>query len=393
MKININFSLLSISLLSFLRCANGFGIGLAIPLFYYGKLEEGLIGFIAAATALSYLFSPLLFRNTYKKIGMKMCLVIASIGFVIVQIGLQFFIDVPIMAYFFLFLDGLVLGLFWPVITGVLTVVVSQDNDELKEKKRNRNFGISWNLGGLFGYLLSAFALFIVSDILLVFDLSLIYTIIGLIVSLSFKVPKTDFGKLQILDETGSNLNSGSNWKFPIIIPLLMATLFALVSGGFSVLYPIKTKLLAFGDFSAYVVSFVRMLFQITCISWAMVMPIRTLKKVIPILMVMAIISLFILGITVDLFICLVIVAILGIFYGFIHSFGFRLTINKNLKSNDMKATTYFETAMGFFFWVSPIMAGFLADISIVLGFFTLAIILLVAVIFFILIQKKIEFD
>lgn len=396
MKTKSNLLMLSISLLSFLRCASGFGIGMALPLYYYGKIEAGLIGFVVAATALAYLFSPYLFRNVYKKIGMKMCLLISSIGFVSVQIGLQFFLEFPIIVYILLFCDGIILGLFWPVIAGLFSVILTQEgirNDELKKKKLNRNFGLSWNIGGLFGYLLSAFALFIMSDILIVFDMSLIYTIIGLVIAISFKQPISNFGNINVLEVKDVDTNLGTNWKYPIVVPLLMAALFGFILGAFGVLYPVKSKILSFSDFSVYLVSFIRMLFQTACVSWALVLPMRVLKKVIPFLMVIGILGLFIISFTVDLIICIVIVGTLGIFIGFSHSFGFRLTINKNVERNDMRATTYFETIMGFNFLIGPIIGGFLAGISAPLGFWTLAIVILIAMIFFISLQNKIEID
>ena len=393
MKIKLNITILSIALLSFLRCASGFGTGMALPLYYFGKIDEGLIGFVVAATALSYLFAPYLFRNVYKKIGMKICLLIASIGFVINQIGLQFFLDIPIMTYVFLFSDGIMLGLFWPVISGMFTVILSQENDELKKKKLNRNFGLSWNVGGLFGYLLSAFALFIMEDLLLIYDLSLIYTIIGLIIALSFKEPTTNFGVENTFKEEGSNPKTETKWKFPAYVPFLMALLFALIMGANGVLYPLKSKQLNFIDFSAYVTSFIRLLVQTACISYALVLPIKKLKKAIPFLMVIGMVGLFMLGFTEDLIICIIMAGILGAFIGFTHSFGFRLTISKNLERNDMKATTYFETILGINFWIGPILGGFLGGFSVLLGYSTLAIVLLLVTLFFIFIRNKIEIE
>ena len=391
MKIKQNLLLLSITSLAFLRAASGFGFGMALPLYYYGKIEESLIGFVVAATALAYLFSPYLFRNAYKKIGMKTCMLISCLGFVIVQIGIQFFIDIPIIIYIFLFCDGVVLGIFWPVISGIFTVIVSQVNDELKKNKLNRMFGLSWNIGGIFGYLLSAFALFIMSDILLVFDISLIYTIIGLIIAISLKEPQTNFGEEKAFKKENSNPDSETTWKFPVYVPLLMALLFGLIVGAWGVMYPVKSKVLNFSDFSAYVVSFVRMIIQTTCISYALVLPVRKLKKSIPFLMLITLIGMVVIGFAQDLITCIIIAGILGAFIGFCHAFGFRLTIYKNLERNDMKATTYFETTLGINFWLGPIFGGLLADISILLGFSMLAIILLIAMLFFIAVQSKIE--
>jgi MFS family permease len=297
------------------------------------------------------------------------------------------------MTYTFLFIDGIMLGIFWPVISGMFTVIISHENDELKKTRLNRYFGLSWNAGGLFGYLLSAFALFIVEDILLVFDLSLIYTIIGLIIAISMTEPKTDFGLEKPLEQESSNPNKGAKWKYPIYIPFLMALLFALIMGANGTLYPLKSKQLAFTDFSAYVVSFIRLIFQTACISYALGLPIQNLKKSIPYLLLIGMGSLFVLGLTVDLVVCMITSGILGLIIGFLHSFGFRLTINKNLEMNNMNATTYFETILGIFFWVGPILGGVLADISILLGYSTLAIVLLASFFFFIAVRDKIKID
>ena len=114
-----------------MRVAIGVAIGLAIPLYYARQgVSPEIIGIIASASAFSYLFSPFLFKDVPEKIGKKYSLLVASGGFLIIQIFLQFFLD-PLFVFIMLLIDGVVMGLHWPVLLSSLSVISTMD--EIKE--------------------------------------------------------------------------------------------------------------------------------------------------------------------------------------------------------------------------------------------------------------------
>ena len=393
MSKKFQYRLFPIYFLSFLRVASTFSISLALPLYYYGKLEDGLIGFLTGATALSYLFSPYLFRNAYKRLGIKKSLVIATGMMFGVQIGLQFSLEWWIPTYLLLFLDGISLGLFWPIITSAYTMLLSYDGireDEREKGRLSSNLGLSWNSGGIFGYLLSAFALFIISDILLVFDLSFIYMLISFIISFLFEEPKSFDLNGVIIDDNDIQINSSENFIFPYFLPLILVALFAFVNGCFGIIFPIKFDILGYKESLTYFLSFIKMIFQTIIVTLAMTYAIRRLKNTIPICLVLLILSILIFGIIDNLIIYGLIFAILGIIFGLFYCFSFKMSILKNMQKNNMRGTTIFETTMGISFWLGPFIGGLIISINPLFASLTLTIIILLSALFYLSLQNKI---
>ncbi|MBN1801081.1 MAG: MFS transporter [Candidatus Lokiarchaeota archaeon] len=378
MKARYKYRLIPFLGLQFFRAASSFGISLAIPLYYNGKLDGGLIGFLTAATALSYLFSPFLFRNAYKKIGIKNSLLIATLGMLVVQIGLQFSLECWGLTYAFLFLDGLFLGLFWPIIASAHTSLLTKDHirdDEKKKRALDKLYGLSWNLGGIFGYSICAILLFFLSDLLLVFDLSLIYSISMVVLAIIFENINGVNPQDLLMDETLSK-NNLKQLIIPMTVFFSLMFLFAFLSGSFGILYPIKLNNLNYPDYVSYLLNFVRTLVQTITIYLVMSLSIKTLRKSIPpvILIMISIFSIF--GLIDNFLIYVIILALFGMSLAILYSYGFKLSILKNIQNKNMKGTTFFESASGFGFWLGPIFAGFLANLPnfsgfIVMSFFT----------------------
>jgi len=391
---NLEYRLLPLFTLAFLRVASTFSITLALPLYYYGKLDNALIGFLTGATALAYLFSPYLFRNAYKKIGIKKSLIIATSGMLCVQIGLQISLDYWIPTYLLLFWDGLSLGLFWPIITSAYTLILSHDNfrdNQRNKNKLDRKYGLSWNAGGIFGYSVSAIALFIISNILLVFRISLIYMIIAVTAALILQEPKSFDTNGELLAEKEVKLNSNEKYIFPYFIPLLILSIFTFVSGCFGILFPIKLDILGYDAFLSYFLSFIRMIVQTIIITAGMTFKIRTLKRLIPITLVLVVINVILFGVFDNLIIYIMVFIFLGFFFGLFYCFPFKMSILKNIEKNNMTGTTYFETVSGINFWLGPVIGGLLLAIPTSFGFITLAVMVSIIGMVYLFLQSKIK--
>jgi len=391
---NSEYRLLPLFTLAFLRVASTFSITLALPLYYYGKLDNGLIGFLTGATALSYLFSPYLFRNAYKKIGIKKSLLIATTGMLCVQIGLQFSLDYWIPTYFLLFWDGISLGLFWPIISSAYTLILSHNgfrNSNRNKDKLTRNLGLSWNSGGIFGYSISAIALFIISNILLVFRISLIYTIIAVIAALLLQEPNSFDLNGELLMGKEVKLESNEKYIFPYYVPLLILSIYTFLIGIFGILFPIKLEILGYHNFLSYLLSFIRMIVQTIIITAGLTFKIRTLKRLVPITLVLMVFDVIIFGVFDNIIIYIIVFGFLGYIFGLFYCFPFKMSILKNMEKNNMRGTTYFETVSGINFWLGPVIGGLLLAIPTLFGFITLAIIISIISMIYLSLQNKIR--
>jgi MFS family permease len=382
--------------LAFFRVAVGVAIGLAIPLYYLEiDIDPGIIGIITSGTAMAYLFSPLIFRNLHKKIGIKFTILISFIGFLIVQIFLQISLN-PFLVYGLLILDGIVLGMFWPVLmTTVSSISDSNKHNEKESKKNNimKHYSLSWNFGGIFSFLFGTFILFFVEDHLIMFRFALLFASIGFVFALLFKEPNSILDKEIIvpIDERVKDIPPKENISFPLILPLYMIAIYGFLIAGLSLAYPIKSEILNFALFTNYLYSFFRMATQTISIYKSMDFSIKFLKKFIPYSNLIIILSLLLMAINQNLILFGIFFCIFGIFQSFYYTISFKLIVFQNITKNTSKYSVYFETMVGIGFFFGPIITGFIAGFNENISFYFLSILSLISLIIFILMRKKIE--
>ncbi len=382
--------------MAFLRVSIAVSIGLAVPLYYAREgLTPEIIGIIASARALSYLFSPLLFKNVHGKIGKKNCLFISFIGFIFIQTCFQFSLE-PVFAFILLFLDGMLLGLFWPVLMSSISSISNlesvRENNSMKDKLM-KNYGISWNLGGIFSYLLGTIILYTISDILIIFRFTLIYVVVGFIFVLIFEEPKSNMPKepLELEDKSLNGNSQREHVEFSLFIPLFMIIIYAFLVGSIGLIYPLKSEFLEFPLFSNYLFNFIRMTCQTIFIAISITFSIKTFKKLIPFLMIVVCLIMLTMGLNENLILFGILFGIFGIFISFLYTFSFKLVVFRNISKNTSKYSTYFETMIGLSFWLGPLTCGFIAVVNINLAFFFLSILALIGFVFFVSIKHKIK--
>lgn len=392
----INYRFYPLWYLAFIRVAIGMMIGLATPLYF---IEEGLnpeiLGFLISSTALAYLFSPFLLRNVPKKIGIKKSLIISMVGTLIVQIGFQISMD-PLVVFILRFADGVFLGLFWPVLQGSISILSTyeglRENNELKDKVM-KLYSIYWNVGGVFSYALGTIVLFFIENVLLMFDITLIYAIIGFILVFVFEEPKSNLSKENFsLEQERLKPNSQrEHVKFPIFIPLFLMGIYALLLSSVGLIYPAKSEFLDYAIFTNYLFFFIRLSVQAFLISQTMHLLINSFKKIMPYLMITLSLCLLIWGLTENLIIFGILFFTFGLCISFFYSFSFKLVIFRNIAENTTKYSIYFETAVGIFFFIGPILSGFLIAIDFNLAFFIMSIISLLSLIIYLYLKNKIK--
>ena len=118
-----NYRLYPVLLLAFLKVAASVTLELAVPIYFIKeRYDIFIIGLLVSASAMTYLFSPILLRDVYLKIGIKKTLIISVLGSLIIQIILQFSLN-PWVVYILLLSEGILLGLFWPVLMTHISII------------------------------------------------------------------------------------------------------------------------------------------------------------------------------------------------------------------------------------------------------------------------------
>jgi len=147
------YKIFPVLILAFFRVALGVAISLAVPIHLINvDLESQYIGIITSGTAMAYLFSPLIFRNVHKKLGLRITLILSTSGFLLIQIIMQFTLD-PWILYMLLIIDGTFLGFFWPDLMTIISMVSNQKQYIENHVRKNglmKSYSLSWNLGGVF---------------------------------------------------------------------------------------------------------------------------------------------------------------------------------------------------------------------------------------------------
>ncbi|MFX0178843.1 MAG: MFS transporter [Candidatus Hodarchaeota archaeon] len=393
---NKKYRVFPILFLAFMRVALGVAISLAIPLYYLDiKLETGTIGVITSGTAMSYLVSPLIFKNLYKKIGVKLTLILSCIGFLIIQIILQFTLE-PLTVYILLILDGIVLGSFWPVLMTAVSTISKLDeyvqNNLLKDRLMKR-YSLAWNFGGIFSFVLGTIVLFFIENILLMFTFSLLFAASGLIFAFLIQEPENNLDKELIvpIDERMKSIPNREDISFPVFLPFLMICVYGFLIGGLGLAYPIKSEILKFPLFTNYLFYFFRMSTQTATLSKTMDLNVKKIKKMILLSNTIVIISFILMGLNNNIIIFGILFCLFGSFNSFYYALSFKLTIFKNIAKNTSKYSVYFEIMIGIGFFLSPILTGLIAELNSDITFFFFAILSTFTFIVYLIFYRRIR--
>ncbi|MFX1573678.1 MAG: MFS transporter [Promethearchaeota archaeon] len=383
--------------LGFFRVANVTSISLAIPLYYYQLgYPPSMIGLISSALTFTYIFSPLIFKNIPDRLGKKKSLVISVGAIFLIQTVFQFSLE-PLLFSVLRMAEGIFLGLFWPALGASISSISAMDevkyNDLLKDKIM-KNYSLSWNLGGIFSFLLGTFVLFVISDLNLIFDFTLIFMGIAFIASLLFIEP-TNNGKenenFVPLNVKKINNVAREYIKFPLYIPLFILIIYGFLSNAYTFLYPLKSEYLGFPLFTNYFIIFILSTSRLIFIAKFMTLSIQHLKKFVISSLCILIIVFVLMGISQNLIIFGILSGVIGFCLSILYCLSFKLIMFKNIAQNTSKYSSYFESTLGFSFFLGPVISGFIAGTSIDIGYFFLTVLSMIAFIIFIILKNKIE--
>ncbi len=390
------YNLLPILFSAFFRIAISVTIGLAIPLYLIGiDLSSEIIGIITSGTAMAYLFSPLIFRNIHNKLGLKLTLIISSSGALVIQIILQFNLY-PLIIFILLISDGILLGFFWPVLASTISTILDQNeykDNTVQKNKLMKTYSLSWNSGGIFGFILGTCILFFIDDNLIMFKFSLIFAIIGVIFAFFIKNPNFNLESEPVIpmDKGVKAIPKNEEVSFPLYIPLVMIGVYSFLIGGVGLVYPLKSNLLNFSLFTNYLFYAFRLSSQTITIAKSMDFNIARLKKLLPFSIMIVFCSLFLMAINQNIIIFGFLFFTFGMFLSINYTFSFKLIVFKNIINKTSKYSVYFETIVGFGYFFSPIVIGYIATFGIDIGFFFLTGLALFGVVFFVILRNKIS--
>jgi MFS family permease len=230
-------------------------IALAIPLYFFRQgVDVRFIGLIAAGAAMTYSFSPLLFKNIADKLGRKFCVIIALLGTSLAQLVFYFTLN-PMIFLISRMSEGLITGLFWPNLQASISDNAFQDHDR---KLSRFNFG--WNSGVLLGFLMGALVLFVIDDLKIIFFIAPVLVFAASLISILFFQESKKYNintvtRDRITEHSNLNYNKSKDYRIPKILPILLVISFAFAKGSINILYPIKSEIIGFEPYTVYLLA------------------------------------------------------------------------------------------------------------------------------------------
>ena len=380
-------------LIAFLYPVNNGLIGLAIPLYFF---QEGLsvefIGILASGSAMTYMFSPILFNKLSERIGRKKGLTIAITGTGLSQV--IFYITLsPIPFLISRLMEGLFMGMYWANLQSSMS-----DNSLHDHRKMMARYNIAWNTGLLTGLITGAIFLFFIDQVGLIFYIAPIFLLIDmLVVVLLFQ----ESSKITL--EDGNNMRGDfsikekedsrdlTNYIIPLIIPVLLILLFGLSKATVNFLYPLKSEILGFGTYSVYILSFIAISAQLLGTSSANYISIKNLKRIASVAVLVLGVIVLLFGIIVEFWMFIVLYIILGFLSGLLYGFGLRIFIHLNIKEKTSKYTSLCESMIGSIFFIVPVVCGIIASVDLVLTFYIMSSVILILFIVILNYIRKLE--
>jgi len=317
---------------------------------------------------MTYCFSPILLGKISERFrfSRKKGVFFGVLGISVSQIIFYFSLE-PIPFLISRVLEGFMAGLVWTNLQSTIS-----DNAEHNHSKYMAIYNFSWNLGALLGFLVGAIMLFFLGDLLIIFYFSPFLLFINIFVILFFFEESAKIKNLNceneteerkmvgIINQSKQDIKTLSRYYIPSMIPVLFMVAFSIVRVCVLFTYPLKSEILGFEAYTAYLLSFLCLITQTFSITFASYLPLKHLKKVSIICVLISSIIVFFLGLNTNYVMFVILILLLGFFNGFLYSLGLKLFLYLNIQRETSKYSSICESAIGFTFLVAPIFAAFL---------------------------------
>ena len=387
-----------IFILSFIRLffISIFERAFANYLYFYRDISESTLGFITSAGAVAYIFGPIMGQLITSKLGIKNSIVLSTVTTPIL-IGAQMIYFETWYLITIRVVSGLLLGVYWPNCYNLLSRWQSVSSAD-KSKSNFKNFNFSWNLGFIFGLLSGYLWAFTLNEYL---TMTISWYISFLLLPFCFFLKQdSELNDLTINLDFNSNNNQENlpnhNSNHPMIIYSIVFSWLALITYTISksivrFSYPVFLK--SFGDpsYYAYLIQLSIQIGQLTGLTLINYIKVYSRKlSVFTSLIAIILVSLSIIFIQNMLYIS-ILSASVGIFIGLIQGTSLKIMIDYGAAKNTKKYSTINEILKGVGFGLTPIAAGFVAEINIYANFVFLSIFGFVSLILLIYLSRDIE--
>jgi MFS family permease len=363
-------------------------------LYFVVDINESTLGIISSAGAIAYIFAPILGQYITSKIGIRKALITSCILTPLLT-GAQ-------MIYFetwFLILCraslGLAMGLYWPNCMNMLSQWQKISSPE-KAKKDFRNFNFSWNSGFILGLLVGYIWGFFWDDY---FAMIIAWSLSFLLIPISFfinKDSKINISKDEleihlenpIYEEDFKMISKQNSNSSMIIYPILFSWIGIIFLSStksiFQFTYPVFLKQNSLSSQSTYLVSGGLQLAQLIGLVSINAMSVYKRKISVIIGMISIITISFTLLFVSSIWYIAIIIALTGLFLGFIHGTSMKIMLDYGTTKNTAKYSMMNEIIIGVGFGVTPIVSGYVVEVNlysvfvyiIVSGFAFLAILI-----------------
>ncbi len=377
----LTYSVWPIFILSFIRLfsISIFDRAFLNYVYFYRDITESTLGFLSSATPIAYIFGPILGHFITSKLGIKNSVMLSTFATPLLM-GAQMLFFAPWYLISLRVLSGLFLGVYWPNCYNLLSRWQSVSTPE-KSKSNFKNFNFSWNIGFILGLLsgyLFAFTLNEYNAMTIGWFISL------LLIPFSFFLKKdSELNHLvdnQVFNDPNNQvnkLNNNSNHRmivYPILFSWLALLTYTMTKAIFRFSYPVFLK--EFGDPSYYtylnqLIIQIGQLSGLTLINYITIYSrkLTTLTSTIAIIIISLSIVLFH-----NMLFISIISASVGIFIGLIQGASLKIMIDYGAAQNTKKYSTINEILKGIGFGLTPIAAGFIAEINIYSNFILILI-------------------
>jgi len=354
-------------------------------IFSYKNVSVSMLGIISSAPLIAYIFAPILGHLITKKLGIRNSIILSAISTPIL-VGAQMIYFDPIYLIIIRVINGLLLGVFWPNCYNLLSKWQSVSSDA-KSNKNFRNFNFSWNLGFISGLLVGFFWAFTLDEY---FAMTFAFIISFTLPFFSLFLKKES--ELNHVDESFSNKNDENNPKrniknfnkqnsnnkmitYPILFSWIALVIYATSKSVFRFSYPVFLKESGIPLYFTYLIQLSIQVGQLGGLTWSNSMKFYSRKISVYVSLIMIILSSIAIVLVQDIIFISIISASIGLFIGLIQGTSLKIMIDYGAAKNTKKYSTINEVLKGIGFGLTPIAAGFIAEINIY-GVFVFLIIL-----------------
>lgn len=358
-------------------------------------ISESTLGIISSAGAIAYIFAPILGQFITSKLGIKNSLILSCVLTPILT-GVQIIYFEPwflIMCRIFL---GISLGVFWPNCFNLLSRWQKVSNIE-KSNKNFKHFNFSWNSGFLLGLLVGYIWAFVWNDyfaMIASWGISFLLIPVGLFLTKESSVSISNQEPHIQVDSTISHIEIKENHPmiiYPILFSWIGITFLAIAKANFLFSYQIFLKASAITSTPTYLVQFGIQATQLIGLTWINSMKVYNRKMSVLISIIFVILFSSLIIFFDDIWFISILSMSTGLFFGLIHGTSMKIMLEHGTAKSTTIYSTINEILVGIGFGLTPIIAGYVAEINIYFMFLFLSILGLIVLMFLIYISRNVK--